>query len=578
MKTLLVAINSKFIHSGMGVYCIKAFVEEHGEAVENAEYTINNNENIIVQDIYKRKPDMLGFSCYIWNIDIVMRVVKNINKVLPDTKIFLGGPEVSFDGKEILKNNPEIDVIVLGEGEEKVLKLIKSWKQNRGIADIDGIIYKEGKSILYNAPASFMELDNLSFIYEDNLDDFNNKIIYYESSRGCPYRCSYCLSSVDKEIRYRSLEKVFNELKTFLDKEVKQVKFVDRTFNCDGERAKSIWRYLKENDNCITNFHFEISADILDEEAINILKDVRPGYFQFEIGVQTTNTETLGIINRRTSFLKIVKNVEMIKSYKNIHLHLDLIAGLPKEGYESFKNSFNDVYSLKPAELQLGFLKVLKGTQMRDDAKKYGLVYREEPPYEILYTEHMSFEDILKLKMIEEVLEIYYNTGRFANSVKYLESFYETSFDFYEAFADYWEAKEYNKYNHSEMELYTILYEYGCKVVEESGLLKNILKFDMYAHEKLKKHPEWLDISLTESKKEDIYEFYKNRENIERYLPEYTAYDSKQISRMAHIECFDYDVLTYEEKGEMLKNEVMILFNYKNRHELTKQAKKYKIK
>ncbi|HCC07494.1 MAG TPA: B12-binding domain-containing radical SAM protein [Clostridiales bacterium] len=577
MKTLLVAINSKFIHSGMGVHCIKAYVEDHGESVEIGEYTINNNEDMIVQDIYKRKPDLLGFSCYIWNIDIVMKVVKNINKVLPDTKIFLGGPEVSFDGEKILSDNPEVSVIVLGEGEEKVLKLIRSWKQKEDIAEVEGVIYREGDCISCNAPTSYMDLDSLGFIYEDKLDDFENKIIYYESSRGCPYRCSYCLSSVDKKIRYRSLEKVFNELKIFLDNKIKQVKFVDRTFNCDGERAKNIWRYLKENDNGVTNFHFEISADILDEEAINILKDVRTGYFQFEIGVQTTNTETLSIINRKMDFKKISKNVGMIKANENIHLHLDLIAGLPKEGYESFKKSFNDVYSLKPEELQLGFLKVLKGTEMRDVAKEYGLIYKEEPPYEILYTEHMNFDEILRLKMVEEVLEIYYNTTRFVNSVKYLEGFSSTPFEFYETLAEYWEVKEYNKYNHSEMELYTILYEFGCRGVDNCELLMELLKLDMYTHEKLKKCPEWLTTSLTESKKETIYEFYKNQQNIERYLSKYISYDSKQISRMAHIECFEYDVLAYEEKGEIQRKEIMILFNYKDRDKLTQQAKKYNI-
>ena len=549
MRALLVAVNSKFIHSAYGIYCIKSYGAANGVDMDIAEYTINNNEQFIIQDIYKRKPEIIGFSCYIWNVDIVFRIVKNIKKVLPETKIFLGGPEVSYNGEEVMRRNLEVDYIVLGEGEERVCSLIKGKL-------MDGIIYRNDEELVIKEPNDYLDLSKTPFVYDYvDIDNLKNKIVYYESSRGCPYRCSYCLSSVDKKIRYVPVERVLKDLRFFLEKNITQVKFIDRTFNCDKQRTKQIWKYLKENDNGVTNFHFEISVDILDEETLELLREIRPGYFQFEIGVQTTNIDTIKAINRNMNFEKVKENVKKINTYQNIHQHLDLIAGLPLENYKSFRNSFNDVYALKPEQLQLGFLKVIKGTIMRQDAEKHRLVYREEAPYEILYTKYIGYEDMLKLKNIEEMVEIYYNSGRFRNVINYLEDKFDTPFDFYESLAEYWKEKNYEEYNHSEIKLYEIIYEYSEKIKVANDIkIKELIKLDIYLHSKPNKLPRFIDNSKTEANKEKIYEFYKNSKNIEKYLPEYKKYDSKQISRMAHIEYFSEEILifNYERRDKIM--------------------------
>ena len=428
MKILLVAINAKYIHSNLAVYCLRACAGEHKGQVEIAEYTINHRKEDILADIYRRKPDVLAFSCYIWNREYVTSLIRDFHLLCREVPVWVGGPEVSYDARQFLEEFPQVTGVMAGEGERSFAALVEAYVHGYGqsfcvdeepdangsmdqvLSGIRGIVWRTEKGgICENPPAKLMDLDEIPFVYE-NMKDFPNKIIYYESSRGCPFSCSYCLSSIDKRVRFRSLGLVLSELQFFLDQKVPQVKFVDRTFNCNHRHAKAIWRYLAEHDNGITNFHFEIAADLLDEEELALLSALRPGLAQLEIGVQSVNPETISEINRVMELSKLRDTVARVRAGKNIHQHLDLIAGLPYEDFDSFVHSFNEVYAMRPQQLQLGFLKVLKGSGMQENAERYGLVYRQEPPYEVLCTRWISYGELLKLKAVEEMVEVYYNS------------------------------------------------------------------------------------------------------------------------------------------------------------------------
>ncbi|NLK97147.1 B12-binding domain-containing radical SAM protein [Defluviitalea saccharophila] len=584
MNIVLSALNAKYIHTSLALRSLKAFCREYKDNITIAEYTINHEENYILNEIYKLNPDILGFACYIWNIEQTLDLVSNIKKILPNTLIVLGGPEVSYDGEKLLKDYKEIDVIIYGEGEETFYEILHSYIDgNKSLEKIDGIIYAANGQIIRNKERVPLNLDDIPFVYEE-FQDMENQILYYESTRGCPYQCQYCLSSIDKKVRFLSLERVYSDLQRFLDGKVKQVKFVDRTFNCNKKHAWAIWSYLMEHDNGTTNFHFEISADLLDDETIAFLSKARPGLFQFEIGVQTTNKEVLKIINRKMDFEQLKIIVSKIKQAQNIHQHLDLIAGLPGEDYASFKNSFNDVYSLFPEQLQLGFLKVLKGSGMRINAEQYGLIYKKKAPYEILFTRELNYGEMLKLKMIEEMVEKYYNSGRFYYSIRYITHFFDTPFDFYEALAVYWERKGYHHVQHNKIQLYTILLEFFKEKAEEGAeVFKELLKFDIYLHEKAKKLPEWMD-SSEEMYKSQIRDFYRNEENIKHYLPKLMEYSSKQISRMAHLEVFPIDFTEWiksigsgEESLKIDKKPTAILFDYYSKNQILGHAAFYKV-
>ena len=420
-KILLTAINAKYIHSNLAVYSLKKYAEDTGADIEIAEYTINQYVTDIVQSIYLKKPQVIAFSCYIWNRDHVGRVIEDIVRVLPDTEIWVGGPEGAYNAAAFMEEYPEITGIMIGEGENIFKNLVYYYTQEAPLlSEIKGIIYRnrENGKVITNPTEPLLDMSSIPFPY-DNLELFRNKIIYYESSRGCPFSCSYCLSSIDKKLRFRNTELVKRELKIFIDNNIPQVKFVDRTFNCKKSHAMEIWKFILEQDNGITNFHFEISADLLDEEALELLSRMRPGLVQFEIGVQSTNPMTIAEIDRTMNTERLKTVVGRINGFGNIHQHLDLIAGLPYEDFDSFKKSFNDVYAMKPEQLQLGFLKVLSGAEMELRAESYGLVYSSHPPYEVLYTKWLSYDEILKLKKIEQVVEIYYNSRQFTNTISY---------------------------------------------------------------------------------------------------------------------------------------------------------------
>lgn len=591
MKILLTAVNAKYIHSNPGLYSLRAYAKKYEAHIEIAEYTINNLQEDILADIYKRKPDVVAFSCYIWNWEMIQDLLIELHKILPDVDIWLGGPEVSFDADQILKKYPMLTGIMLGEGEVTFCELAEHYVDNtREIEEIGGICTGKG----FTEPRALTNLSDMPFLYHD-LDQFQNKIIYYESSRGCPFRCSYCLSSIDKKVRLRDLEIVKRELQFFLDHKVSQVKFVDRTFNCNHTHAIGIWKYLKEHDNGITNFHFEISADIINEEELELLNTLRPGLVQLEIGVQSTNPRTLEAINRYVKFDKLKKIVEKIHRGNNIHTHLDLIAGLPYEDYESFIHSFNDVYLLYPEQLQLGFLKVLKGSEMHQKADEYGIVYHSKPPYEILYSKWLPYQDVLKLKKIEEMVELYYNSNQFTAILPELEKKFESPFLLYQALADFYEEKGYFVNTPARAYRYHVLLEFAMQIPgvaledkeEWKALCEELLTYDMYLRENLKSRPDFaLDL---EDYKIVIRMFYQTEEEQRKYLPKYKDYNAKQMGKMTHMEVFHYPVWEsrYRGKGKMereswtdnqndrlirLKQPAYLLFDYQERDALTYQA------
>ncbi len=509
MKFLLVAINAKYIHSNPAVYNLKEYALANMTAdikKENSiiikEYTINNQLDEILEDIYVEKPDFIGFSCYIWNIAYVNLLIPELCKLLPNVHIWVGGPEVSYRAKSYIDElHYQIQGVIVGEGEETFFELLKAYLTgvNSGfytkiLPTIKGITYVMNfltHNILSTPSRNTLDLDKIPFTYFD-IENFENRIIYYESSRGCPFSCSYCLSSIDKKIRFRSLELVEKELKFFLDKKVPQVKFIDRTFNCNPERAMNIWNYVNNNDNGITNFHFEIAADLLTEDQIYLINSMRPGLIQLEIGVQTTNQDTLKEIKRHCDLKKLATNVARIKSGNNVHQHLDLIAGLPYENLDSFKKSFNDVYALEPDQLQLGFLKVLSGSYMETMAGEYGIVNKAYPPYEVLQTNYISHDDILLLKKVETVLEIYYNSHQFHNSTKALIKYFETPFDFYESLGNYYHKIFDTKAKHSRISRYVLLLDF-YKSINSVSMPENefcqLLTLDLYLRENMKTRP-----------------------------------------------------------------------------------------
>ena len=570
MKTVLVAINAKYIHSNLAVYSLRSYARTFGYEPKLLEFTINQQKDQILKGIYEAKPDLLCFSCYIWNLSYAEEIIEDIKKILPKVTIWAGGPEVSYDAPKFLKRHPEVDGIMCAEGEKTLTELISYYEigksQGKSLDGINGIVYQENKTIHQTPLRDIMNMDDLVFPYED-LKDFEHKIIYYESSRGCPFSCSYCLSSIDKKLRFRSFSLVEKELEFFLAHKVPQVKFVDRTFNCKKSHAMAIWTYIKEHDNGITNFHFEVAADLLTEDEIALIQTMRPGLIQLEIGVQSTNEKTLAEIHRKTDFEEITRKVKAVQKGENVHQHLDLIAGLPYENYESFGHSFNDVYALKPEQLQLGFLKVLKGSYMAEAAEGYGCVHKAKPPYEVLGTRWLSYEEILKLKGVEEMVEVYYNSGQFQKTIRAMEYLFETAFSMYEELADFYEKNGYNEVSHTRIRRYEILQEFLQEKEANLEYFKQLMIFDLYARENMKTRPQWAnDLSAY---KMQILDFYKKEEENPELLTDYQGYQAGQKIKMTHIEVFTYDVINENEE----KGAYPVLFDYKKRSPLTNDAK-----
>ena len=633
MKFLLAAINAKYIHSNPGVYSLRAFARTKipGADIEIGEYTINHQMDLILQDIYRRKPDFIGFSCYIWNISYIMEIVRDVKKVLPEVEIWLGGPEVSYDAKKVLTREPDVCGVMRGEGEltftelvraylkreelcaaagdidsgsemqrqEKTLvsdentwqpKAVKAETGDRRGLDLDnipGITYRaESGEVVERGPQRLLSLDEIPFYYDD-MAGFENRIVYYESSRGCPFSCSYCLSSIDKTVRFRSLDLVLPELQFFLDHKVPQVKFVDRTFNCKRDHTLGIWRYLVEHDNGITNFHFEVSADIFDEEELELIGKMRPGLIQLEIGVQSTNPDTIKEIHRHMDLVKLKQAVDRVYDYRNTHQHLDLIAGLPYENYESFMRSFDDVYRMRPDQLQMGFLKVLKGSYMEEQVAAYDLKYRGIPPYEVLSTKWLPYSDVIRLKGVEDMVEVYYNSGQFPATMKLLEKKFARPSEIFTSLAEYYEKNGLTGISHSRLARYEILYGFlegkEAKVEQSTPAAENLagteqkigvkaaetavkptladfrdsLMYDLYVRENIKSRPSFS--SDQSPYKKEVREFFMAEEESPQWLTDYAGFDSKQMAKMAHL--------------EHMEDGTFVLFDYKNRDPLSGNAR-----
>ena len=600
MKILLTAINAKYIHSNLAVYNLRAYAAHYAkgmddsDTVEIGEYTINNQMEDILEGIYKAKPDVLMFSCYIWNIAYVEELSEEFHKLCPEVPIWVGGPEVSYETESFLRQHPQITGVMIGEGEKTFCELAEYYageirsdkeaketqkiKQSAKLREIAGIAYRNEEEIIFTAPREMLDLSDIPFCY-DKAGDFKTRIIYYESSRGCPFSCSYCLSSVEKQLRFRDTELVKKELQFFIDREVPQVKFVDRTFNCNHVHAMEIWSYIKEHDNGITNFHFEISADLLREEELALIGTMRPGLIQLEIGVQSTNGATIKEIHRTMQLERLKEVVKKVQKHENIHEHLDLIAGLPFEDYDTFARSFDEIYELRPNQLQLGFLKVLKGSYMYEHAKEYEIAYHSRPPYEVLKTKWLPYEDVLKIRQVEEMLEVYYNSGQFEVTMKVLGVLFQSAFFMFQELGKFYERKGYFGMSHARIRRSEILLEFieeiaGGNITEDeqrnfTDICKNL------------DHPEILDI-IKESLVFDLY-YRENCKSRPAWAKDLSAW--KQVTRayckngkQSHVECFSY---RFPDKGERVLKELpehaekplYALFDYTDRDPLDHQAK-----
>ena len=542
MKILLAACNAKYIHSNLAVYDLQAYASDYADHIVLKEYTINQQKDDIMRDIYLEHPDVVCVSCYIWNLSFVKELMADLIKILPGVDFWAGGPEVSYDAEKFLTENSEFKGVMVGEGEETFKELAGYYveKNPQDLKNMTGICYRDGDQITHNGWRQIMNLSSIPFIYKD-LSEFKNRIIYYESSRGCPFSCSYCLSSIDKKLRFRDTETVKKELQFFIDNKVPQVKFVDRTFNCKHDHAMAIWKYINEHDNGVTNFHFEISADLLREEELQEMSTMRPGLIQLEIGVQSTNPDTIKAIHRTMDFEKLKGIVDRIHSFGNIHQHLDLIAGLPYEDYDSFRHSFNDVYALKPQQLQLGFLKVLKGSHMMEMCREYGIVYKTQEPYEVLSTKWLDYDHVLKLKTVENMVEVYYNSGQFQNTLEYLENFFQDAFSIYERLGSFYMEKGYGDVSHTRMRRYEILLEFLEDVPEISmDQVKDQMVYDLYLRENLKSRPG----------------FARDQKPFERQIWDFRK--REKVAKNAHVEVF--------------ADGTVLLFNYADRDPLTNNA------
>lgn len=546
-KIVLAGINSQYVHLNLAVRYLKKYVEANSDLkIEIYETNINNQVFNIIKDIYELNPDKIIFSTYIWNKEYVVEIVRELKKVLPNVEIILGGPEVSYKWEKFMANMPEVDALLLGEGEKVILNFLTK-KDKKAL----GVVYRENGEIIFNGIEPIIEnLDIVPFPYEDwELED-RTKIFYYESSRGCPFSCSYCLSSIDKTVRYYSLDRVKKDLKRFLDSPIKLLKFVDRTFNLKKERYMEIWKFLLENYREGITFHFEINANIFDDETLDFLEKVPKGYFQFEIGVQSINPETMVAIKRNNILDKLAHNVRRIS--RNIHLHLDLIAGLPYETYDIFKDSFNYVYNLKPEMIQLGFLKLLKGTQMYDEVEKYQYKYYSKPPYEVFSNKFISFGELVKLKNLEKMLDYYYNSEKFSYTCDFvIKNNFDSAFTFFEKIADYYDKKGYLKISHKEVALFNILYDFYVENnLKDLDIFVEFLKYDYLALGKPGSYPEWLKSN-------------KDSELHNQLIKDSEFKSVREGHKNSELEEFKYNIFTNK------REDINIFFNYKTKkHEI----------
>ena len=558
MNVLLFTLNAKYIHSSLALRSLRANLNK-GADCEILELTINNRPEDILAAIYEKKPDILGLSCYIWNIRMLLDTADSIKKLLPRVRIIAGGPEAAHSAEELLRRH-KIDMIIPGEGEEVFARLAENGFDPRGI---DGVAYLDGGGRFIHRPAPPPDISRLRFAYDGTKSvadgELLNKIVYYETSRGCPYACAYCMSALAGGVRRLPLVTVFQQLDTLSAMKPKQIKFTDRTFNSDRGYALEIWRHLIENDNSVTNFHFEISGALLDGDALELLKTARQGLFQFEIGVQSTNPKTLAEIDRPADVPRLLSTVRQLLAPQNIHIHLDLIAGLPHEDFGRFQNSFNEVYACMPHQLQLGFLKVLSGSKMEKKAKEYDLIYSRNAPYEVLSTRWLNYEQLRILHGIAKMVDLYYNSARFSHIISHLISYFSDPFSFFLRLWLHYESASAGK-PVSAMGSHDLLAEFArSHDLEITERMQWLTKFDLLLHEKPRKLPAWVTVDLSRRSRKQIQGFFMNPANIATYLPEYQGETSTCVERIAHLEIFPFDPVTG------VPGVVAVVFNYKRK-------------
>ena len=584
MKILLTTLNSKFIHTNLAIRYLKHFVKDVNDIeVDIREYTINNELDYILKDINKNSYDVILFSTYIWNVNDIVKLCHNLKKINPNVKIALGGPEVTYDSENSMNTHDFVDYILYGEGELVFKDFVKYLKGEINIEEVKGLVYRENGKVIKNKPMELLQnLDLIPSPYE-NIDksEYENRIVYYETSRGCPFNCQYCLSSTIQGLRYFSIDRVKKDLKALIDARVSQIKFIDRTFNANKKFAMEIMQFLMENDNDYTTYHFEVTAHLLTDDMLDFLSKCKEGLFQFEIGVQSTNDKVLEAVGRRDDFKKLSYVVQKIATFRNIHQHLDLIAGLPYEDYKSFEKSFNDVFNLGIEHLQLGFLKMIKGTGVRNEADKHEYRYKDYPPYEILYNKYISYDEIIKLKDIEEILEKYYNSKNFVLSMKYIiQNYYKQSpFKFFEDFATYFDENGYFDASQGKNQLYKILLDfYVEKVNTNIELFKEILKYDYISLGKTSNVPSFMNKIDIEDFKNRCHIFLQDNYNISKYIPRFENTPAKQIIKYVHFEVFKFDILKLKEDKTMNleENECVILFVYDDK-KVFEKSKSYTV-
>ncbi|MPW25684.1 DUF4080 domain-containing protein [Alkalibaculum sp. M08DMB] len=559
MKVILTTLNSKYIHTNLALRTLKANSPKD-LPIELVEYTINDHLDDILGSLYNLKGEVYAFSCYIWNIEQTLKIVNNLKVVLPHCTIILGGPEVSFDGDKTLQIC-SADIIVKGEGESIFRDLLVHLNNQTEYKNLSGIVYRDNNNILETQNSTpIKNMDNLNFAYQDeDMSKYQNQILYYEGSRGCPFSCSYCLSSVEKGVRNHSIERIQRDLLFFIKNNVKQVKFVDRTFNANLNWSKAIIKFLIENTNYLTNFHFEIAADLLDEEIIQLLNIAPIGLFQLEIGVQSVNNETLTTISRKTNIDKIEKNVKKLLEKQNIHVHLDLIAGLPYENFSSFEISFNRVYSMNPHMLQLGFLKLLKGSPITIEKDKYSYKHTPYAPYEILSNKYISYEELLYLKNVEQLVDKYYNTRAFQKTINYIiNHHYSNPFQFFKDLIQFFEKNNLFNQSHNKDKFYSIIMNFITQQQYlDSELIKDLIKLDYLSYNKLSL-PTF--IKSTGPHKEKVFEMLKDQAFKENYLPHFSQEPAKKIYKQIHAENFKYNLTDMQN----IKKETTLLLFYKS--------------
>ena len=558
MKVLLTALNSKYIHTNLAIRYLHTFADEHGYHSEIVEYTINQHLPDILDEIFRQHPDVLLLSCYIWNIEMMLDLAEEYRRICPEVTILAGGPEVSYNAEQILQQHPALDGIFCGEGEQPFVEYLQALQGERTFHQVHSLVWKDaGGQIVTNLPAEPLDMALLPFPYPD-LDAVSGKILYFESIRGCPFRCSYCLSSVAGKVRYLPLPLVFARLQRFLDAKVHQVKFVDRTFNCSKEHTMAIWKYLTEHDNGVTNFHFELTAHLIDQEMIDFLSTVRPGLFQFEIGVQSTNPDTIREIRRTTDTERLLKTCRTLDKPKNIHLHLDLIAGLPFEDFDSFGCSFDTVMQIRPQQMQLGFLKVLKGSYMAQAAESYGLEYSHKAPFQVIRTNWISYAELLRLKDMESVVEDYYNSGLFPAQINWMLDQEPSPFSFFLDFGRYRVEQGLRLIPQSVEDRCTTLRNYYLDrhpdCAGQLPLLHDLCLYDLCLHSKPRKLPDWISVEQNLPYRDAIRGFYRDEQNLQRFFSAPDA-DSKQ----SHLQIFSYDPRTCQ------PGQTALLFDYRNR-------------